>query len=198
MLSKLQIALGVAGVLAFVGMAGVILWQDAKIDAANKEIGSLAQREATALAAAAANKAEFERYRGQHEGAEKIAIGVARMIEEQRLDFEKQNRRTYSAPLDKNNVVPGTLSDTYHWLWQRRQNAGVPTGAGGASGAAGSPSDRLPAPAANGPARKLPKQRRTPARGRSDRADRGGRPLPHRGRRLEGLGHLYAAAREGR
>lgn len=137
MLSKLQLAGIVAAGVIFLGLAGAIVWLKRDNDHLNSALGAAEQRVETAIAAAAKNKSELETFKAQHAGAEAVAAAVSRALEEQRVDFENQNRRTYSAPIEKNRDLPSSLVDTYDWLQQRREAARSYGGAGGPAGAAG-------------------------------------------------------------
>lgn len=144
MLSKLQLAGIVAAGVVFLGLAGAIVWLKRDNDHLNTALGAAEQRVETAIAAAAKNKSELDTFKAQHAGAEAVAAAVSRALEEQRVDFENQNRRTYSAPIEKNRVVPGALADTYDWLQRRREDARPDGGAGGPAGAAGGAQGGVP------------------------------------------------------
>lgn len=186
---KLGVGLALAAALTFLYL---------KWDAADARADLADRNAAVALDAANKSKEALDILKGQHLGAEQVAAAVSRVLEDQRAATAAQNRRTYSAPLEQNNVVPGSLDDTYQWLWQRRQNSGAAAGAGGAAGTSNDPQGGVPgAPANAAPQRSSPK-RRAPSCRDPDRADRRRRPLPYRRRRLEGLGHLHETSGEER
>lgn len=192
-MSYLKLA-GAVGLALLVG-AIVVLWL--MLDAEQAKRKGAEDRAVVAEKIAADNAWSLAVLRGQQDGGEAVARKVMSAIAEQQEFSKGQQQRINNAPLNQRNnaVVPGVLADYYDELQRRRApSAGLP--AVGSPDAAGGTDRSLPPRPANAAPQRAPRQRRKAADCGARRADQLGRRLPHRRRRLDGLGRLHEASRQ--
>ena len=183
------IAAGVA-VLALIAAA---VFFKLRLDAAEAKLETARQQLAVAEKAAADNAFALAVSQAQQQGGEAVAEQVFRRLADQQAFAKVQQQRIANAPVTErnNSVVPGVVADFYDEL-QRRRSAGAGPQAGGPSGAPGGAQGGLPAGAPVAAPQRVPPERRSPARRGAGGADRPRRPVPDRGRRMEGVGRLHA------
>lgn len=189
----LKIAGGIG--IALLCGAIVVLWL--MLDASNAKRKGAEDRAVTAEKIAADNAWSLAVLRAQQDGAEAVAKKVLSAIAEQQEFSKGQQQRINNAPLNQRNnaVVPGVLADYYDEL-QRRRAAGAGLSTVGSTDGAGGPDRRVPAGPRNAAPQRAPCKRRAAPDRRARGTGQLGRRLPHRRRRVEGLGHLHEASRQ--
>ena len=183
----------IAGAAAILGLIAAVVFFKLERDVAEAQLETAKQNLAVAKKAAEDNAFALAVLQAQQQGGEAVAEQVFRRLADVQAFAKVQQQRIANAPVTErnNSVVPGVVADYYDELRNRRA-AGAGPQAGGPAASAGSAEGGLPAGAPAAAPQRVPGQRRAPAHRGAGGADRPRRPVPDRGRRLEGVGRLHA------